>query len=96
MLSYQQDLCGTRENGLRGNTSGTEFSVAETAGQLGDGVTGAGEEVEEEGGGDISAGRVLDLLEGGSEAVLVGADCQFLPVQNLFVRLTSGCGSKPL
>jgi len=66
-----------QKDGLRGNTSGTELSVVETAGQLGDGVAGTGEEVEEEGGGDISAGRVLDLLEGGSEAVLIGAGCQF-------------------
>ena len=69
----------TREkNGLRGNTSGTELSVAETAGQLGDGVTGTAEEVDEEGGSDISACRVLNLLEGGGEAVLVGAVCKFL------------------
>jgi hypothetical protein len=81
MLSCQQDFRYTKErNDLRGNTSGTEFSVAETAGQLGEGVTGSGEEVEEEGGGDISAGRVLDLLEGGSEAVLIGADCQSISV----------------
>jgi len=58
---------------LRGNTSGTELSVVEAAGQLGDGVTGTGEEVEEEGRGDIGTGRVLDLLKGGGEAVLVGA-----------------------
>jgi hypothetical protein len=78
MLSCQQDLRYTKEiNDLRGNTSGTELSVAETAGQLGNGVTGTGEEVEEERGGDISAGRVLDLLEGRSETVLVGAICKF-------------------
>ena len=77
MLSCQQDNRDTKEkNDLRGNTSGTELSVAETAGQLGDGVTGTGEEVEEEGGGDIGTGGVLDLLEGGSETVLVGAICQ--------------------
>jgi hypothetical protein len=78
MLSCQQDLRYTKErNDLRGNTSGTELSVAETAGQLGNGVTGTGEEVEEEGGGDIGTGRVLDLLKGGSETVLVGAICKF-------------------
>jgi hypothetical protein len=72
---------------LRGNTSGTEFSVAETAGQLGDGVTGTGQEVEEEGGGDISAGRVLDLLEGGSETVLVGAESQLVPLNDMVIDL---------
>jgi hypothetical protein len=49
-------------NDLRSNTSSAEFSTVEAAGQLGDGVTGTGEEVEEEGGGDISTCRVLDLL----------------------------------
>ena len=88
MLSCQQDLRYTKErNDLRGNTSGTEFSVAEAAGQLGDGVTGTGQEVEEEGGGDISAGRVLDLLEGGSETVLVGAESQLVPLNDMVIDL---------
>jgi hypothetical protein len=78
-----------KKNDLRGNTSGTEFSVAETAGQLGDGVTGTGEEVEEEGGGDIGTSRVLDLLKGGSETVLVGAICKFCGFYTWMARPTS-------
>jgi hypothetical protein len=97
MLSCQQDLRYTKErNDLRGNTSGTELSVAETAGQLGDGVTGTGEEVEEEGGGDIGTGGVLDLLEGGSETVLVGAICKFCAFYTRAARLTSHFANKPL
>jgi hypothetical protein len=82
MLSCQQDVSTLKKSDVRGNTSGTEFSVAETAGQLGDGVTGTGEEVEEEGGGDIGTSRVLDLLKGGSETVLVGATDQFCTFYN--------------
>jgi len=58
---------------IRSNTSSAELSVVKAVGQLGDRVTGASEEVEEERGSDILPGGVLNLLEGGSETVLVGA-----------------------
>jgi len=69
---------------IRSDTSSAEFSVVETVGQLGDRVTGASEEVEEERGSDILASGVLNLLEGGSETVLVGAILSVSHHQRLF------------
>ena len=63
----------SKERDSRSNTSGTELSILERRGELRDGITGTGEEVQEERGGDILVGRVLDLLEGRGQTVLVGA-----------------------
>lgn len=63
----------SKEKDSRSNTSGTELSIRERRGELRDGISGTGEEVQEERGRDILVGRVLDLLEGRGETVLVSA-----------------------